>query len=88
MKMMDRTKQNMQPDEPMTLISLRLLDHVINDLKEVGPLAWIRQIRHSCGPTSRTAFASTWRKREAQRAKDSTVEEFSHSSLKVCQSRP
>ncbi len=35
--MTDRIKRNMQPDKPMTLISLRLPDHVIEDLKEVAP---------------------------------------------------
>jgi hypothetical protein len=37
MKMTDRIKRNMKPDKPMTLISLRLPDHVIEDLKEVAP---------------------------------------------------
>ena len=38
MKMTDRIKLNMQPDTPMTLISLRLPDHIIDDFKEVAPL--------------------------------------------------
>jgi len=33
MKMTERIKRNMQPDKPMTLISLRLPDHIIEDLK-------------------------------------------------------
>lgn len=37
MKMSERIKRNMQPDKPMTLISLRLPEHVIDDLKEVAP---------------------------------------------------
>ena len=37
MKMSERIKRNMQPHKPMTLISLRLPDHVIEDLKEVAP---------------------------------------------------
>jgi hypothetical protein len=36
-KMTERIKRNMQADKPMTLISLRLPDHVIEDLKEVAP---------------------------------------------------
>ena len=38
MKMSDRIKRNMQPNRPMTMISLRLPEHVIDDLKEVAPL--------------------------------------------------
>lgn len=37
MKMIDRIKRNMQAKKPMTMISLRLPDHVIKDLKEVEP---------------------------------------------------
>ena len=33
MKMTEQIKRNMQPDKPMTLISLRLPDHIIEDLK-------------------------------------------------------
>ena len=35
--MTDRIMRNMQPNRPMTMISLRLPDHVIDDLKEVAP---------------------------------------------------
>lgn len=37
MKMSDRIKRNMQASKPMTLILLRLSDHVIEDLKEIAP---------------------------------------------------
>src|SRR5450432_3176128 len=37
MKMSERIERNMQRDKPMTLISLRLPDHVIEDLKEIAP---------------------------------------------------
>ena len=37
MKMTERIKRNMKADKPMTLISLRLPEHVIGDLKEVAP---------------------------------------------------
>jgi hypothetical protein len=40
MKMTDRIKRNMQPDKQMTLISPRLSDHVIEDLKEVAASTW------------------------------------------------
>jgi predicted DNA binding CopG/RHH family protein len=37
MKMTERIKRNMQPNKPMTMISLRLPEHVIDDLKEIAP---------------------------------------------------
>ena len=37
MKMIERIKRNMQPDKRMTLISLRLPEYVIDDLKEIAP---------------------------------------------------
>lgn len=77
MKMTDRIRRNMQPDKPMTLISLRLPEHVIEDLKEVAPTlgfgGYQALIRAYIANGLRTHLA----KREAQRAKDSTVEEFS-----------
>ncbi len=36
MKMTERIKRNMQPGKPMTLISLRLPEYVIDDLKEIA----------------------------------------------------
>ena len=77
MKMTDRIKRNMQCDKPMTLISLRLPDHVIEDLKEVAPElgfgGYQALIRAYISSGLRKHLAET----EAQRAKDSTVEEFS-----------
>ena len=37
MKMTERIQRNMQRNKPMTLISLRLPTHVIDDLKEIAP---------------------------------------------------
>ncbi|MGI4829817.1 MAG: hypothetical protein ACRYFU_16725 [Janthinobacterium lividum] len=75
--MSERIQRNMQPDKPMTLISLRLSDHVIDDLKEVAPSlgfgGYQALIRAYISNGLRVQLAE----REAQRAKDSTVEEFS-----------
>ena len=77
MKMTDRIKCNMQPDKPMTLISLRLPDHVIDVLKELAPLfgfgGYQALIRAYISNGLRKHLAEL----EGQRAKDSTVEEFS-----------
>ncbi len=77
MKMIDRVKRNMQRDKPMTLISLRLPDHVIEDLKEVAPSfgfgGYQALIRAYISSGLRKHLAEL----EVQRAKDSTVAEFS-----------
>ena len=77
MNMSERIKRNMQLDKPMTLISLRLPEHVIDDLKEVAPSlgfgGYQALIRAYISSGLRVHLAE----REAQRAKDSTVEEFS-----------
>ncbi len=79
MKMSDRIKRNMQPHKPMTLISLRPPDHVIEDLKEVaqslGFGGYRALIRH-CGPTDLPAFDTVNRvcpatRRSPGRANDS-----------------
>ena len=75
--MTDRIKRNMQPDKPLTLMSLRLPDHVIEDLKGAAPslgfVGYQALIRAYISNGLRKHLAE----REAQRAKDSTVEEFS-----------
>src|SRR5271163_2785794 len=73
MKMSERIKRNMQTDKPMTLISLRLPDHVIEDLKEVAPSLGFGGYQ----ALIRAYISNGLRKHLAQRAKDSTVEEFS-----------
>ncbi len=77
MKMSERIQRNMQTDKPMTLISLRLPEHIIDDLKEVAPSlgfgGYQALIRAYISNGLRVHLAE----REAQRAKDSTVEEFS-----------
>ena len=77
MKMTERIKRNMQSDKPMTLISLRLPDHVIEDLKEVAPSlgfgGYQALIRAYVSNGLRRHLAA----REAQRAADNTVEELS-----------
>jgi hypothetical protein len=77
MKMTERIKRNMHPDKPMTLISLRLPDHVIEDLKEIAPTlgfgGYQALIRAYISNGLRKHLAGSG----AQRAQDSTVEEFS-----------
>ena len=77
MKTIDRIKRNMQPDKPMTLISLRLLDHVIEDLKEVAPSLGFGGYQALIRAYISNGLRKHLAEREAQQAKDSTVEEFS-----------
>ncbi len=77
MKMTDRIKRNMQTDKPMTLISLRLPDHVIEDLKEVAPSLGFGGYQALIRAYISNGLRKHLAEREAQRAKDNTVEEFS-----------
>ena len=77
MNMHDRIKRNVQPDKPMTLISLRLLDHVIEDLKKVAPSLGFGGYQALVRAYISKGLRKHLTEREAQRAKDSTVEEFS-----------
>jgi len=77
MKMTERIKRNMQPHKPMTLISLRLPDHVIEDLKEVAPSLGFGGYQALIRAYISNGLRKHLAQREAQRAKDSTVEEFS-----------
>ena len=77
MKMSERIKRNMQPTKPMTLISLRLPDHVIDDLKEVAPSLGFGGYQALIRAYISSGLRKHLAEREAQRAKDSTVEEFS-----------
>ena len=77
MKMTDRIKRNMQPDKPMTLISLRLPDHVIDDLKEVAPSFGFSGYQALIRAYISNGLRKHLAELEALRANDSTVEEFS-----------
>ena len=77
MKMTERIKRNMQPGKPMTLISLRLPDHVIEDLKEVAPSFGFSGYQALIRAYISNGLRKHLAEREAQRASDSTVEEFS-----------
>ena len=77
MKMSERNKQSMQTETPMTLISLRLPNNIIEDLSEVTPPLGI-----GCYQAAFDAYNSNGRRkhlseREAQRGEDSAIEEFS-----------
>jgi Arc/MetJ-type ribon-helix-helix transcriptional regulator len=76
MEMTDRIKRNMQPDKPMTLISLRLPDHVIEDLKEVAPSLGFGGYQALIRAYISNGLRKHLAEREVQQAKDSTVEEF------------
>jgi hypothetical protein len=78
MKMSERIKRNMQTDKPMTLISLRLPDHVIDDLKEIAPGLGFGGYQALIRAYISNGLRKHLAQREAQRAKDSTVEELSH----------
>jgi hypothetical protein len=75
--MTERIKRNMQTDKPMTLISLRLPDHVIEDLKEVAPSLGFGGYQALIRAYISNGLRKHLAEREAQLAKDSTVEEFS-----------
>jgi hypothetical protein len=77
MKMSERIKRNMQTDKPMTLISLRLPDHVIEDLKEIAPSLGFGGYQALIRAYVSNGLRKHLAEREAQRANDSTVEEFS-----------
>ncbi len=77
MKMSERIQRNMQTDKPMTLISLRLPEHVIEDLKEVAPALGFGGYQALIRAYISNGLRQHLAEREAQRAKDSTVEEFS-----------
>jgi hypothetical protein len=59
MKMTERIKRKMRPDKSMTLISLFLPDHVIEDLKKIARRSALAATRRTSGPTSRMDFVST-----------------------------
>ena len=61
----------------MTLISLRLPDHVIEDLKEVAPSLGFKGYRALIRAYISNGLRKHLAESEAQRAKDSTVKEFS-----------
>ncbi len=71
----------MQPNKPMTLISLRLPDHVIDDLKEIAPTlgfgGYQALIRAYISNGLRQHLAQREAERAAQQARNSTVEELS-----------
>jgi Arc/MetJ-type ribon-helix-helix transcriptional regulator len=77
MKMSERIKRNMQTDKPMTLISLRLPDHVIEDLKELAPSLGFGGYQALIRAYISNGLRKHLAERETQRAKDSMVEEFS-----------
>jgi hypothetical protein len=77
MKMGERIKRNAQTDKPMTLISLRLPDHVIEALKEVAPSLGFGGYQTLIRAYISSGLRKHLAEREAQRAKDRAVEEFS-----------
>ena len=77
MKMTERIERNMQPGKAMTLISLRLPEHVIDDLKEVAPGLGFGGYQALIRAYISNGLRKHLAEREAKRAKDSTVEEFS-----------
>ncbi len=81
MKMSDRIQRNMEANKPMTLISLRLPEHVIEDLKEIAPTlgfgGYQALIRAYISNGLREHLAA----REEERVRNSAMEEFSHRLL-------
>lgn len=81
MKMSDRIRRNMQPNKPMTLISLRLPEHVIDDLKEVAPTLGFGGYQALIRAYISNGLRLHLAEREAKRADSHTVEEFSRHLL-------
>ena len=81
MKVSDRIRRNMQPDKPMTLISIRLPDHVIEDLKEIAPTLGFGGYQALIRAYISNGLRQHLAEREAQRAKENAVEEFSRRLL-------
>lgn len=77
MKMSERIKRNMQPDKPMTMISLRLPEHVIEDLKEIAPTLGFGGYQALIRAYISNGLRKHLAEREAQRVKENAVEEFS-----------
>ena len=77
MKMRERIRRNMQVAKPMTLISLRLPEHVIEDLKEVAPTLGFGGYQALIRAYISNGLRQHLAEREAGRRRDSTVEEFS-----------
>ncbi len=77
MKTSERIRRNMQPDKPMTLISLRLPDHVIEDLKQIAPSLGFGGYQALIRAYISNGLRQHLAERDAQRANNSTVEEFS-----------
>ena len=77
MKMNERIRRNMQPEKPMTLISLRLPDHVIEDLKEVAPTLGFGGYQALIRAYISNGLRKHLAEKQFREAKDSTVEEFS-----------
>lgn len=77
MKMSERIQRNMQADKRMTLISLRLPEHVIDDLKEVAPSLGFGGYQALIRAYISNGLRQHLSEREAQRTKEVTVEEFS-----------
>jgi hypothetical protein len=77
MKMTERIKRNMQTDKPMTLISLRLPDHLIDDLKEVAPTLGFGGYQALIRAYISNGLRHHLAEREVQRKEESAVEELS-----------
>jgi hypothetical protein len=75
--MSERIKRNMQADKPMTLISLRLPNYVIDDLKEVAPTLGFSGYQGLIRAYIANGLRKHLAEREAQRVKESAVKEFS-----------
>jgi hypothetical protein len=77
MKTSERLRRNMQPDKPMTMISLRLPEHVIEDLKEVAPTLGFSGYQALIRAYISNGLRKHLAEREARQAKEAAVEEFS-----------
>ena len=77
MKMTERIRRNMRPGKPMTLISLRLPEDVIDDLKEIAPTLGFGGYQALIRAYISNGLRQHLAQRETERARTTTVEEFS-----------
>jgi hypothetical protein len=77
MKMTERIRRNMRPSKPMTLISLRLPEDVIDDLKEIAPTLGIGGYQALIRAYISNGLRQHLAQQESDQTRTSTVDEFS-----------
>jgi hypothetical protein len=77
MKMTERIRRNLRPNKPMTLISLRLPEDVIDDLKEIAPTLGFGGYQALIRAYISNGLRLHLAQQESDRARSAMMEEFS-----------